>query len=348
MSGAEPAAPYLRVNNLSVRFRTEGGMVHAVDEVSFTVAPSETVGIVGESGSGKTAIGLAILGLHDPRHTEISGEILVAERNIVGATDLRSMRGRDISIIFQDPQSALHPYYTIGRQISEAYRAHHRGASRAQTRQRAIEMLDRVGIAEPHKRVDQYPHEFSGGMRQRALIAMSLVNDPRLLIADEPTTALDVTVQAGILDLLVDLRREFHSAIILITHDFGVVSSVADRVLVMYAGRVVECGSVEQLLRRPEHPYSWGLLACVPVLHGPAGADLVPIGGDPPSLITPPPGCAFHPRCRFADRNAGRCATEVPIPAPSADPGHMVACHLPTAVRTSLSARRSAGPGSIG
>jgi peptide/nickel transport system ATP-binding protein len=193
--------------------------------------------------------------------------------------------------------------------------------------------------------VDQYPHEFSGGMRQRALIAMALVNNPRLLVADEPTTALDVTVQAEILDLLTDLRREFQTAIILVTHDFGVVGSVADRVLVMYAGRVVEQGSVEQLLRRPEHPYSWGLLACVPRLHGPSGADLVPIGGDPPSLISPPAGCAFHPRCRYADRNDGRCGTERPTLLDAAEPGHTVACHLSAPTRISIRARRPAGTG---
>ncbi len=343
MSGAEQAAPYLRVNNLSVRFRTEDGVVRAVDEVSFAVEPGDVVGMVGESGSGKSAIGLAILGLHDPGRTEITGEIIVGDRNIVGCAEerLQAMRGRDMSMIFQDPQSALHPYYTVGRQIAEAYRVHHRRASRAQTRQRVVEMLDRVGIGEPDKRADQYPHQFSGGMRQRVMIAMALVNEPGLLVADEPTTALDVTVQAEILDLLTDLQRDIHSAIILITHNFGVISSIADHVLVMYAGRIVEQGTVEQVLRRPEHPYSWGLLACVPRLHGPSGADLVPITGDPPSLISPPPGCAFHPRCRFADRSGGRCRTEVPALLPAAEPGHQVACHLPKAVRISISARRN-------
>jgi peptide/nickel transport system ATP-binding protein len=194
-------------------------------------------------------------------------------------------------------------------------------------------MLDRVGIPQPDKRADQYAHEFSGGMRQRAMIAMALVNDPALLIADEPTTALDVTVQAQILDLLGDLQREFGSAIVLITHDLGVVGQVADDVMVMYGGRAVEQGSVEQVLRRPQHPYTWGLLSSVPSLHGDAEADLLPIPGNPPSLINLPPGCAFHPRCRYAGRNGDRSRTEVPELRPAREPGHLVACHLPEAER---------------
>ncbi|MEU4483261.1 ABC transporter ATP-binding protein, partial [Micromonospora sp. NPDC023966] len=205
-----------------------------------------------------------------------------------------------------------------------------------EARTRAVDMLGRVGIPQPGKRFDQYPHEFSGGMRQRAMIAMALVNDPDLLIADEPTTALDVTVQAQILDLLSDLQAEFRSAIILITHDLGVVSQVADDVLVMYGGRAVEHGSVEQVLRRPQHPYTWGLLSSVPSLHGDADADLVPIKGNPPSLINLPSGCAFHPRCRYAGRNGDRSRTEVPALRAAGEAGHLVACHLPEAARQRL------------
>ncbi|WP_435588847.1 ABC transporter ATP-binding protein, partial [Micromonospora chalcea] len=209
----------------------------------------------------------------------------------------------------------------------------HPRAGRREARTRAVDMLGRVGIPQPAKRFDQYPHEFSGGMRQRAMIAMALVNDPDLLIADEPTTALDVTVQAQILDLLADLQAEFRSAIILITHDLGVVSQVADDVLVMYAGRAVEHGSVKRVLRAPQHPYTWGLLSSVPSLHGDADADLVPIPGNPPSLINLPSGCAFHPRCRWAGVNGDRSRTEIPELGPAGASGHLVACHLPVAAR---------------
>ncbi|GAB3969580.1 ABC transporter ATP-binding protein [Plantactinospora veratri] len=334
-SGAPVTDPYLRVQDLRVRFRTEDGVVRAVDGLSFAVRRGRTLGIVGESGSGKSVTSLAILGLHDPRRTEISGAILVGGRDIVGLPDAqcRRLRGRDMAMVFQDPLSALHPYYPVGRQIAEAYRVHHPGAGRQAARRRAVEMLGRVGIPQPERRIDDYPHEFSGGMRQRVMIAMALVNDPDLLIADEPTTALDVTVQAQILDLLADLQSEFNSAIVLITHDLGVVSQVADEVLVMYAGRAVEHGSVEQVLRRPQHPYTWGLLSSVPSLHGDADADLVPIRGNPPSLINLPPGCAFHPRCRYADRTGGRASTEVPELLPVTEAGHLVACHLAEADR---------------
>ncbi|MFF5179506.1 ABC transporter ATP-binding protein [Micromonospora sp. NPDC000316] len=323
-------AAYLRVSDLRVRFDTSDGVVRAVDGVSFAVERGRTLGIVGESGSGKSVTSLAILGLHDPKRTTITGEISVGGRQVVGLADeeVRRLRGRDMAMIFQDPLSALHPYYTVGRQIAEAYRVHHPKANRREARQRAVDMLDRVGIPQPARRFDQYPHEFSGGMRQRVMIAMSLVNDPALLIADEPTTALDVTVQAQILDLLADLQAEFQSAIILITHDLGVVGQVADEVLVMYGGRAVEHGSVEQVLRSPQHPYTWGLLSSVPSLHGDADADLLPIPGNPPSLINLPSGCAFHPRCRYADRNGARSRTEVPELLPAGADGHLVACHL--------------------
>jgi peptide/nickel transport system ATP-binding protein len=238
-----------------------------------------------------------------------------------------------MAMIFQDPLSSLHPYYTVGRQVAEAYLVHHPSAGRRQARQRALDMLGRVGIPQPAQRIDQYPHEFSGGMRQRAMIAMALINDPDLLIADEPTTALDVTVQAQILDLLADLQAEFNSAIILITHDLGVVSTVADDVLVMYAGRAVEVGTARQVLREPQHPYTWGLLSSVPTLRGDASGELVPIKGSPPSLINLPAGCAFHPRCRYQLGPGSPMQTTVPELAPTQDPGHLVACHLPESVR---------------
>jgi peptide/nickel transport system ATP-binding protein len=330
MRPSAATGPYLEVNGLRVRFDTEDGVVKAVDGVSFAVDRGRTLGIVGESGSGKSVTSLSILGLHDPKRTRISGEIHVGGRNIVGMDDeeVRKLRGRDMAMIFQDPLSALHPFYKIGKQISEAYLVHHPSASSRQAAKQAVDMLGRVGIPQPVRRADQYPHEFSGGMRQRAMIAMALVNDPDLLIADEPTTALDVTVQAQILDLLEDLQREFNSAIILITHDLGVVAQVADDVLVMYGGRAVEFGSVEQVMKRPQHPYTWGLLASVPSLHGDADADLVPIKGNPPSLINLPSGCAFHPRCRYAGRNGDRSLTEVPELRQVLERGHLVACHL--------------------
>ncbi len=341
-STAEPAArrpgPYLRVEDLKVHFSTEDGTVRAVDGVSFAVERGRTLGIVGESGSGKSVTSLAVLGLHDQRRTRLSGRILLGERDLLRLPEeeVRRLRGRDMAMVFQDPLSALHPYYTVGRQVAEAYRVHHPGTGRREARQRAVDMLGRVGIPQPGRRVDQYPHEFSGGMRQRAMIAMALVNDPALLIADEPTTALDVTVQAQILDLLADLQAEFRSAIVMITHDLGVISQVADEVLVMYGGRAVEHGSVEQVLRRPQHPYTWGLLSSVPSLHGDADADLVPIPGNPPSLINLPPGCAFHPRCRYADRNGGRSRAQVPQLRQVRERGHLVACHLPEADRLGI------------
>ena len=335
-SPSSPASgPYLDVKDLRVRFSTEDGVVRAVDGVSFQLERGKTLGIVGESGSGKSVTSMSIMGLHNPKRTAMSGEIRVGGTDVLKLSEdkIRRLRGQAMAMIFQDPLSSLHPYYTIGRQIVEAYRVHH-DVSKAKAQKRAIEMLDRVGIPQPQKRFEQYPHEFSGGKRQRAMIAMSLINDPELLIADEPTTALDVTVQAQILDLLESLQKEFNSAIILITHDLGVVAQVADDVLVMYGGRAVEYGNAEQVLRAAQMPYTWGLLSSIPSVHGDSDADLVPIKGNPPSLINLPPGCSFHPRCRYAMLNGGPCDQEVPELLPvQGEVGHLVACHLPDQFR---------------
>nr|WP_155073773.1 ABC transporter ATP-binding protein [Streptomyces taklimakanensis] len=316
----------MSVRDLRVRFSTEDGTVRAVDGLSFDLARGRTLGVVGESGSGKSVTGLSVLGLHDRRTTEVTGRIVLDGQEVTGAgeKELRRLRGNKAAMVFQDSLTALSPYHTVGEQIAEPYRRH-TGASRREARRRAVEMLGRVGIPHPRLRADDYPHQFSGGMRQRAMIAMALVCDPDLLIADEPTTALDVTVQAQILDLLGDLQREFGSAIVLITHDLGVVAETADEVLVMYAGRAVERGSAEQVLRSPRHPYTWGLLSSVPRLDGDVAEDLVPIPGSPPSLLDPPTGCPFHPRCAFTGEVGGtRCADERPEPPH----GRGAACHL--------------------
>jgi peptide/nickel transport system ATP-binding protein len=327
---AEPARaePILSVRDLKVHFATEDGVVKAVDGLSFDLEKGRTLGIVGESGSGKSVSNLTILGLHNPEKTAVSGDIVFEGTQLVGARESRmqKLRGNQISMIFQDPLTSLSPYYTIGEQIAETYRRH-TGASKGKARKRAVEMLTKVGIPQPDRRVDDYPHQFSGGMRQRAMIAIALCCDPALLIADEPTTALDVTVQAQILDLLRELQSEFDTAIILITHDMGVVAQMADDVLVMYAGRCVERGSVRDVLKAPEHPYSWGLLSSIPHLSGDVGIPLVPVRGTPPSLIDPPSGCPFHPRCDFSGRVPGdRCVTERPEVWPAE--GHGAACHL--------------------
>ncbi|MET9642586.1 ABC transporter ATP-binding protein [Streptomyces syringium] len=318
--------PFLSVRDLYVRFATEDGTVRAVDGLSFELERGRTLGIVGESGSGKSVTNLAVLGLHDPRTTEIEGEILLDGQELTGAPEstLEKLRGHKAAMIFQDSLTALSPYYTVGRQIAEPFRKH-TGATRREARLRAIEMLGRVGIPNPALRVDDYPHQFSGGMRQRAMIAMALVCDPELLIADEPTTALDVTVQAQILDLLKDLQQQTGSAIILITHDLGVVAHTVDELLVMYAGRAVERGTVREVLGAPRHPYTWGLLGSMPRLTSDVEEPLNPIPGAPPSLLAPPPGCPFHPRCgQVAAVGGDRCRTERPeLPA-----GRGAACHL--------------------
>lgn len=320
----------LVVKDLKVEFPTEDGLVRAVNGLNYSLNMGRTLAIVGESGSGKSVSSMAIMGLHDARRTRISGSILLDGQEIVGASSqtIRRMRSATAAMIFQDPQSSLHPFLKVGFQIAEAYRAHHH-VSKAVALTRATEMLDRVGIPNPKRRVKQYPHEYSGGMRQRAMIALGLVNDPKMLIADEPTTALDVTVQAQILDLLNDLQREFGSAIVLITHDLAVVAEVADEVLVMYAGRAVEHGTATEVLSQPRHPYTWGLLSSVPSISS-TGASLRPVRGLPPSLLNLPTGCSFHPRCDFMQRvPGGRCAAELPeLLPPSGDSTRVTRCHL--------------------
>ena len=325
--------PFLVVEDLTVKFPTEDGLVNAVTDLSYTVSQGRTLGIVGESGSGKSVSSMAVLGLHDARTARITGSIKVGGQEVVGLSEskLRKLRGREAAMIFQDALAALHPFYKVGSQLAEAYLVHHPQASKRDARRKAVEMLDRVGIPQPDRRVDDFPHQFSGGMRQRAMIAMGLINDPKLLIADEPTTALDVTVQAQILDLLQDLQREFDSAVIIITHDLGVIAEMADDILVMYGGRGVEHGPAKEVLTRPLMPYTWGLLSSVPDVAGDTAAKLIPIPGNPPSLLDPPSGCAFHPRCVHLDKVPGdRCSTELPRLEPgSSGPGHLTRCHLP-------------------
>lgn len=333
-SPAPPAGdgPYLVVEELSVRFPTADGLVQAVTDLSFDVELGKTLGIVGESGSGKSVSSMSVMSLHDNKRAQTSGSIRVDGDEIIGISEgrMRKIRGNRVAMIFQDPLSALHPFYKVGRQIAEAYLVHHSKATRREARTKAIDMLDRVGIPQPDRRVDDFPHQFSGGMRQRAMIAMALVNDPRLLIADEPTTALDVTVQAQILDLLQDLQRDFGSAIIFITHDIGVIAEVADDVLVMYAGRCVERGTCKEILTHPEMPYTWGLMSSVPDIAGDTSGRLHPIPGTPPSMLAPPSGCSFHPRCTFTDRVPGDlCNTQVPDLRPGGRGlEHVKRCHI--------------------
>ncbi|MGI5402686.1 ABC transporter ATP-binding protein [Streptomyces sp. CA-135486] len=323
-----PTGPeaFLSVRDLRVRFSTEDGIVNAVDGLSFDVERGKTLGIVGESGSGKSVTNLTVLGLHNPKTTAVDGSIRLDGQELTDTSEkeLEKLRGNKVAMIFQDPLTALSPYYTVGRQIAEPFMKH-TGASKKEAKARAIEMLDKVGIPQPALRFNDYPHQFSGGMRQRAMIAMALICNPDLLIADEPTTALDVTVQAQILDLLKDLQQEFGSAIIFITHDLGVIANMADDLLVMYAGRAVERGSVREVLQAPQHPYTWGLLSSMPRLGGDIDEALMPIPGSPPSLLTPPSGCPFHPRCTFTDKvSDSRCSGERPLLAE----GRAAACHL--------------------
>ena len=324
--------PLLQVEDLHVSFSTDDGIVHAVDGVSYSVDTGRTLGIVGESGSGKTVSSLTTLGLTRFQGAEISGSICFEGRDLTDLDDgeMRRLRGNEIAMIFQDPLSSLHPFYKVGSQLVEAIRTH-RDVSKSAARERAIGLLELVGIPDPERRVDQYPHEFSGGMRQRAMIAMALANEPKLLIADEPTTALDVTVQAQILALLQDLQDRLGMAIIIITHDLGVVAEITDEICVMYAGRIVEHASAEQIFDAPEHPYTWGLLKSIPRLDRPRDEDLVPVSGRPPSLIARPSGCFFHPRCPYVQKRH-RTVDPPLVPLPD-EPAHQVACLLDPSVR---------------
>ena len=337
--GSVSPRPFLEVKDLNVRFETDDGIVQAVSGSTFSLEKGKTLGIVGESGSGKSVTSLALLGLHRTRsNAKVTGEIWLDDQELVTATDedVRQLRGGKIAMIFQDPLSAMHPYFTVGSQIVEAYLVHHPGVNKKVARERAIDMLARVGIPQPERRFNDYAHQFSGGMRQRAMIAMALVNDPALLIADEPTTALDVTVQAQILDLIRDLQEEFGSAVIMITHDLGVVAELADDVLVMYGGKVIEKGSALDVFRTPQHPYTWGLLGSMPRLDREVRDRLNPVKGSPPSLINLPSGCSFHPRCRYAGRNGNKSFAEVPELRSTGQEGHQVACHLTAADRLKL------------
>jgi peptide/nickel transport system ATP-binding protein len=329
------AEPLLRVRGLRVRFATDDGVVTAVDDVSVDVGAGRIVGIVGESGSGKSVTALTVLGLTRGPGAQIEGEVLYRGSDLLALSErrLQRLRGKEIAMIFQDPMTSLNPVHRIGSQIVETIVIHEH-VSRAAARRRAIELLGEVGIPNPAERADDYPHQFSGGMRQRAMIAIALSCNPSILIADEPTTALDVTIQAQILDLIGRLRETFGSAVVLITHDLGVVADVADEVSVMYAGRVVESATTERIFNAPQHPYTWGLLASIPRIDRPKTRRLKPIEGHPPSLVDLPPGCAFAPRCPYV---SDVCTVEPPLEARS-EPGHLDRCWLPHDRRTPAAA----------
>ena len=315
-------ASLLEVDHLSVDFPTDDGTVHAVRDVSFTLEPGDVLGIVGESGSGKSVTSMAVMGLL-PRSARIVGSIRFKGEQLVGRKNkaMQNVRGSKIAMVFQDPMTSLNPVYTVGWQLSEAVRAHH-DVSKKEAWDRAIHMLEVVGIPQPKDRASSYPHEFSGGMRQRAMIAMAIANDPEVIIADEPTTALDVTVQAQILELLAKVQEETRAAIILITHDLGVVAGMADRMLVMYAGKVVEAGTVDDVYYDPRMPYTVGLLGSIPSIDS-SGGQLTPIPGAPPSLINLPPGCPFTPRCPLVRED---CVQREPDLVPASSLEHVYAC----------------------
>ena len=319
-------AHLLDVSDLRVGFHGEDGVVQAVDGVSFSIEPGETLGIVGESGCGKSVTAMTILGLTQAENTEISGTASFEGNDLLAVSDeeLRRVRGDDIAMIFQDSLSSLHPFHRIGDQIVEAIQAHGDTPSR-EAQERAVELLAMVGVPEPARRVRDYPHEFSGGMRQRAMIAMALANRPKLLIADEPTTALDVTTQAQILRLLEQLQAQLGMAVMIITHDLGVVAEVADRISVMYAGRIVEEGSLDDIFYDPQHPYTWGLLGSLARLDRPRPERLSQIAGVPPSLLKPPQGCHFRPRCPHAFE---KCAEVPPLDERAGVAGHFDRCWL--------------------
>jgi oligopeptide/dipeptide ABC transporter ATP-binding protein len=337
------AGKLLEIEDLHVSFHTDDGVVKAVDGISLTVGTGEILGIVGESGSGKSVANMTILGLTRADNAQISGRILFEGEDLVALGDegMQQIRGNEISMIFQDPLTSLHPFYKVGAQLVEAIQIH-REVSDADARERSIELLRLVGIPDPERRFGEYPHEFSGGMRQRVMIAMALTNDPKLLIADEPTTALDVTTQAQILRLLESLQKELGMAVIMITHDLGVIAEVADRVIVMYAGRAVEAGTLDQIFYDPQHPYAWGLLGSLTRVDQPRLARLAQIAGQPPSLINPPSGCHFRDRCPHAFE---KCTETPPLVERSGDPGHADRCWLDPEKKRSL---RVVSTGEIG
>ena len=318
----------LSIRDLSVEFTTEDGIVRAVEGVSYDVGAGEVLGVVGESGSGKSVTVMTVLGLiPQPPGKVTSGEVLYRGRDLLKLSnkELRDVRGSDVAMIFQDPMTSLNPVLTVGEQIGEAIEAHHPEMRSEAIEARTIELLDIVGVPFPEARFRQYPHEFSGGMRQRAMIAMAIANEPSVLIADEPTTALDVTIQAQIIEVLKKAEEETHAAVILITHDLGLIAELADRVVVMYGGRVVETGDVETIFTAPRNPYTIGLMNSVPRVTG-TDEQLIPIPGSPPSMISVPPGCAFHPRC-FLSGGRDRCRTEVPE-LKEVGAGHLSRCHF--------------------
>jgi peptide/nickel transport system ATP-binding protein len=327
----------LEVKDLKTHFATGDGVVKAVDGVSFSVEPGQTLGIVGESGSGKSVTCLTIMGLNAKRNTISSGEALFKGEDLLKASParLREIRGNDIAMIFQDPMTSLNPVHTIGKQLAEAVFLHNE-VTKQQARARALDLLKQVGIPRAESRIDDYPHQFSGGMRQRVMIAMALINNPDLLIADEPTTALDVTTQAQILELIAKLQQEFGSAVIMITHDLGVIAEIADDLIVMYAAEIAEQGSVDRIFNNPQHPYTWGLMGSLPRLNADV-ARLVQIEGQPPSLLRPPRGCRFHPRCAYA---MDICRSVDPELRPvTGESQHLQACHLDEETKARESAR---------
>jgi oligopeptide/dipeptide ABC transporter ATP-binding protein len=331
----------LEVKDLNVRFRTEDGVVRAVDGVSFTLGQGEVLGIVGESGSGKSVTMMSVLRLINDPNMEVSGEVLYKGHDVMklGKDAMQEIRGGEIAMIFQDPMTSLNPVYRVGDQISEAITTH-QDLDRHAARKRTIELLGQVGIPQPDRRVDDFPHQFSGGMRQRAMIAMALANNPDILIADEPTTALDVTIQAQILELIDRLKDEFDSAVILITHDLGVVADIADRIAVMYAGRIVEFGGKRDIFYDPQHPYTWGLLGSIPRLDRPKAERLHSIKGMPPSLIHTPQGCKFRPRCPHAFE---KCLEEPELVARVEKSTHLDRCWLTPETKRGIRAKTIEG-----
>jgi peptide/nickel transport system ATP-binding protein len=320
--------PLLDVRDLKVHFPTADGLVKAVDGISFQIRRGETLGVVGESGSGKSVGFLTIMGLITSKQARLEGKVIFKGRDLLTlpAEEMRYIRGKEMGMVFQDPMTSLHPMYRVGTQIAEAVRTHTKVSKKAAATL-AVEMLSRVGIPQPREGARRYPHEFSGGMRQRAMIAMALVLNPDLLIADEPTTALDVTVQAQILDLIDRLKADFNAAVAIITHDLGVVAEHCDRIQVMYAGKIVETGKNRVIYYQSQHPYTWGLLQSIPRLDTDETQRLQPIKGLPPSLIFVPDGCAFHPRCPYA---MDICRRQIPALEPATG-SHASACHLPAA-----------------